>query len=117
MAHNLLMNGIGPQVNARGFVRKGKGLRQEQIRAQDLGGVFFMQISCGRCPGWTGPLVDVLEILNGELSACEDCPHKEVMQVVAKRFRSRQPQWWVVDGRAVIPIWVVERLQNRYRNG
>ncbi|MBI4191404.1 MAG: hypothetical protein HY525_12820 [Betaproteobacteria bacterium] len=96
-----------------------KGLRQEQIliRAQDLGSVFFMQSSCGRCSGWTGSLEDVLAILNGEWSACEDCAHKEVMRVVAKQFRSRQPQWWVVNGKAVIPIWIVERLRNRYQNG
>ena len=96
-----------------------KGLRQEQIliQAQDSGSVFFMQISCGRCPRWTGSLEDVLGILNGELSACEVCAQREVMQVVAKQFRSRQPQWWVVDGRAVIPIWIVERLRTRYQNG
>lgn len=76
-----------------------------------------MSISCGRCPGWTNSLVDVLSFLNDEWSACEGCTQKEVMRVLARQFRSRQPQWWVVDGRVVIPIWIVERLRNRFQNG
>ena len=76
-----------------------------------------MPISCGRCPGWTDSPLDVLAVLNGEWSACEGCPDKEVMRIVAKQFRSRQPQWWVVGGRVVIPMWMVERLRNCFRNG
>ena len=76
-----------------------------------------MSISCGRCPGWTNSPVDDLSFFNDEWSACEGCTHKEVMRVLARQLRSRQPQWWVVDGRVVIPIWIVERLRNRFQSG
>ena len=76
-----------------------------------------MPSSCGDCSGWTGSLENVLAILNGEWSACEDCAHKEVMRVVVRQYQLRQPQWWVVGGRVVIPMWMVERLRNCFRNG
>lgn len=75
-----------------------------------------MSTSCGRCRGWTESLVGVLDVLENGWSACEDCAHHKVMRVVAKQFQSRESQWWVVDGRVVIPVWIVEHLRNRFQN-
>lgn len=71
-----------------------------------------MPESCGRCPGWTGSIEDVLEVLSGKWRACEACTEREMMRAVVHQHRSRHPQWWVVDGRRVIPIWIVEHLRN-----
>ena len=84
--------------------------------AQTLEG-FLMSISCGRCRGWAESLVGVLDVLENGWSACEECSNHQVMRVVAKQFQSRESQWWVVDGRVVIPVWIVEHLRNRLQIG
>lgn len=76
-----------------------------------------MSISCGRCPGWTDALIYAQDVLDEKKSACVGCTHEAVLRVVAKQFQLRQSQWWVVDGRVVIPIWVVERLRSRFQTG
>ena len=76
-----------------------------------------MPVSCGRCPAWTDSLVDVLDVVEKRWSACEGCAHEEDIRAVAVQFQSHQSQWWVVDGRVVIPIWIVERLRYRFQNG
>lgn len=66
--------------------------------------------SCARCLGWTNSPKDVLALLNNEWNACASCAHKKVIGTVAEQLRLRQPRWWVVNGRVVVPIWIVERL-------
>jgi hypothetical protein len=53
----------------------------------------------------------VQSILRGEWSACETCAHHVAMNVLIDQFRNRRPQWWVVDGAVVVPIWIVESLK------
>lgn len=72
-----------------------------------------MPISCNRCSGWTASVEEVLEVLEKKGSACERCAHGELMRLVTRQYRMRQPQWWVVDGKRVIPIWIVEHLRKR----
>ena len=72
-----------------------------------------MAISCSRCSGWNASVEEVLKVLEYEWDACEGCAYAEPMRLVARQYRLRQPQWWVVNGKGVIPIWIVERLRKR----
>jgi len=72
-----------------------------------------MPISCRRCTRWTASVEEVLKVLEHEWSACDGCACDEGMRMVRRQYRMRQPQWWVVDGKGVIPIWIVERLRKR----
>lgn len=70
---------------------------------------------CDRCPAGAKSLdaPGVLDFLENDWNACESCPHGKELRVAAQQFRLRKSQWWVVNGRAVIPIWVVEHLRKR----
>jgi len=72
-----------------------------------------MAISCSRCSGWTDSVEAVLDVLEKEWQACEGCTHEQLMRLVSSQYQMRQSQWWVVDGRGVVPIWVVEHLRKR----
>ena len=72
-----------------------------------------MPISCRRCTRWTASVEEVLEVLEMEQGACEGCAHEDLMRSVTRQYRMRLPQWWVVNGKRVIPIWIVEQLRKR----
>ena len=74
-------------------------------------------VSCGRppCTGkWASSPSGVLKALKGKQDTCEDCPNKKALEVVSLQYKSHHPQWWVVDGKVVIPIWVQERLRSEF---
>ena len=56
--------------------------------------------------------LEALHALNNQLIPCEHCAHQAIMHVVADQFRMGMPQWWVVDGAVVVPIWIVELFKN-----
>jgi hypothetical protein len=71
--------------------------------------------SCTGCLGSAESIDDVLKILKDEWSACDSCPGAPVVRVLAEQYRRRHPQWWVVDGNLVVPIWIVEKIR-RHRD-
>jgi hypothetical protein len=38
------------------------------------------------------------------------CPEKTTIEVVTRQFQANCPKWWVVDGRAVVPVWIKEQV-------
>ena len=70
--------------------------------------------ACDVCPASIQSLNEhnVLDVL-GKWGTCDDCPRTNALQIAAQQFRLRRPQWWVVNGKMAVPIWVVERLRNR----
>ena len=46
---------------------------------------------------------------------CGSCPKENELRAAARQVWSRKPQWWVVNGKTMVPIWLVERLKNRAR--
>ena len=67
--------------------------------------------SCSWRPGWNTSPWQVRGIINSGQGICESCDHHADIRVVATQFRLGQAQWWAVNGRVVVPIWVVEFLR------
>jgi hypothetical protein len=53
---------------------------------------------------------NILDLLR-EWSAADDGSRSNALHVAAQQFRLRKPQWWVVNGKTAVPIWMVERLR------
>jgi hypothetical protein len=71
--------------------------------------------ACGRCLLAAKTVTDAVEglaALIDSASPCESCVHQSAMRIVAEQFRMRLPRWWVVDGKVVVPIWIVELLKS-----
>jgi hypothetical protein len=71
-----------------------------------------MSSTCTCCRNWTQSIDTVVAVLCGDLAGCETCADRKVMDDIAQQYRARHSQWWVVDRRRVIPIWIVEQLRN-----
>jgi hypothetical protein len=70
--------------------------------------------ACGHCLVSAKTVADALEALDALInpaSPCETCTHQSALRIVVKQFRLRLPRWWVVDGKVVVPIWIVELLK------
>jgi hypothetical protein len=37
------------------------------------------------------------------------------MHVVSQQYSLHQPRWWVVDGEAVVPVWLVDKFKRKFR--
>lgn len=70
--------------------------------------------SCSQCLGWSESLEKVERLLGGDLSACGGCAHHNDMRIVAQQFAMNQPRWWAVNGRQVVPIWLVDRIRKKF---
>ena len=72
------------------------------------------QISCDGCPLKNNSLsvAGVRDLLQKDWNTCGTCPHEPALRRVAQQFRLHRPKWWVVDGRSVIPMWIIENLRN-----
>jgi hypothetical protein len=68
--------------------------------------------ACRGCLGACSSTEDTVEILHGESSLCANCPQQPVIQTVSEQYRSRRPRWWQVQGRLVVPIWIVDRVKH-----
>lgn len=66
--------------------------------------------SCGRCKAWAESPAETLKFLKGEREACPGCPHKATIELVSRQYKANCSQWWVVDGVAVVPVWIKEQL-------
>lgn len=69
------------------------------------------QHPCGRCRVWNGSREEILKLLNDEGTQCNSCAYEPVIRTVTRQFRWQVPQWGVVNGEVVLPVWIVERLQ------
>jgi hypothetical protein len=67
--------------------------------------------SCKWRPGWNSSPEQVRIILCNAESACKNCKHHTDIRAVATQFLAGLPKWWVVNGRVVVPIWIVEQLK------
>ena len=67
-------------------------------------------IKCGCCEGWAESPGETLKFLKGERQPCMHCPEKTTIEVVTRQFQANYPKWWVVDGRAVVPVWIKEHV-------
>lgn len=53
----------------------------------------------------------VRDLLRHNWDTCENCSFEKDFRTVAQQFQMRKPQWWVVNGKSVIPVWIIERLR------
>ena len=67
-------------------------------------------IKCGCCEGWAVSAVETLKFLKGERQPCMHCPEKTTIELVTRQFQANCPKWWVVEGRAVVPVWIKEQV-------
>ena len=70
--------------------------------------------SCDGCPVKSNSMsvAGVRDLLEKDWTTCGTCPHEPDLRRVAQQFRLHRPKWWVVNGRTVIPMWVIENLRN-----
>lgn len=68
---------------------------------------------CSRCVEWTTSTEALREVLNNQWRTCETCAQRSVMWTVSEQYRTGRPRWWVVGGKMIVPIWLVETLKRR----
>lgn len=71
------------------------------------------QEPCNRCSSFAESPPETLKFLRGEQQACEACPRKATIDQVARQFKAKSSNWWVVKGAVAIPVWIKERLNCR----
>ncbi len=75
--------------------------------------------SCDGCPVKSSSMsvAGVRNLLEKDWKTCETCLYEPDLRRVVQQFRLHRPKWWVVNGRTVIPMWVIENLRNlRYES-
>jgi hypothetical protein len=72
--------------------------------------------TCSYCLERVKSLSDrgMTDFLQSENDDSEGCPHDREFRVAAMQYRLRKPQWWVVGGKPVIPMWVIEQMRSHH---
>lgn len=66
--------------------------------------------TCTCCEGWAESAAETLKFLKGERQPCPQCPEKTKIEIVTRQFQSNSAKWWVVNGVAVVPVWIKEQV-------